>query len=337
MLERIRTRTGNSVIYRQGAVRKVLRELAAESWRGAADRSAPAHAGRGVRRLLPASRGDDVGAGGAGAAHRRAGRFRCSRCRCRAADIASSTNIPSIRRTPTRRTRFASSRSAAPTCSRCTCGGIRSCGCGCIGGGAIRTCGGDDLLMRDEPDAERMSDPPVVVVAPNWLGDAVMALPAIADVGAPFRAGAADRRRPPRASPICSAWSRASTASGTGVERRLVAPARAATRTRFACANRSGNRDSPAEFIRQRPGSSTRARVAGASGATRPICARRLLTRAVPPTKNPMHQGEYYQHLVRELGIATGPLEPVLSIPASRGQRGASAAGRSWLGRAAAR
>jgi KDO2-lipid IV(A) lauroyltransferase len=29
MLERIRTRTGNSVIYRQGAVRKVLRELAA--------------------------------------------------------------------------------------------------------------------------------------------------------------------------------------------------------------------------------------------------------------------------------------------------------------------
>ena len=31
MLERIRTRTGNSVIYRQGAVRKVLRELAANN------------------------------------------------------------------------------------------------------------------------------------------------------------------------------------------------------------------------------------------------------------------------------------------------------------------
>jgi Kdo2-lipid IVA lauroyltransferase/acyltransferase len=29
MLERIRTRTGNSVIYRQGAIRKVMRELAA--------------------------------------------------------------------------------------------------------------------------------------------------------------------------------------------------------------------------------------------------------------------------------------------------------------------
>ena len=29
-----------------------------------------------------------------------------------------------------------------------------------------------------------------------------------------------------------------------------------------------------------------------------------------------MHQGEYYQHLVRELGVATGPLEPTLSIGA---------------------
>ena len=36
------------------------------------------------------------------------------------------------------RTRFASSRSAAPTCWRCTCGGIRSCGCGCIADGAMR-------------------------------------------------------------------------------------------------------------------------------------------------------------------------------------------------------
>ena len=34
MLERIRTRTGNAVIYRQGSVRKVLRALgAAAVWR----------------------------------------------------------------------------------------------------------------------------------------------------------------------------------------------------------------------------------------------------------------------------------------------------------------
>ena len=28
-----------------------------------------------------------------------------------------------------------------------------------------------------------------------------------------------------------------------------------------------------------------------------------------------MHQGAYYQHLVRELGIETGPLEPSLTVP----------------------
>jgi heptosyltransferase-2 len=42
----------------------------------------------------------------------------------------------------------------------------------------------------------------------------------------------------------------------------------------------------------------------------------RLLTRAVRRPGTPLHQGGYYQHLVRELGIQTGPLEPALSIPA---------------------
>src|SRR5258705_3883168 len=40
-----------------------------------------------------------------------------------------------------------------------------------------------------------------------------------------------------------------------------------------------------------------------------------LLTVSTARPKQPMHQGEYYQHLVRELGIPTGPLEPVVSIP----------------------
>src|SRR5688572_1029990 len=63
-----------------------------------------------------------------------------------------------------RPTRCWSSRSAAPTCSRCTCAGTPSCGCGCTAGGAM-------------PDPARL-----VVLSPNWLGDAVMALPAIADL-----------------------------------------------------------------------------------------------------------------------------------------------------------
>ena len=38
------------------------------------------------------------------------------------------------------RRRFASSRSGAPTCSRCTCAGTRRCGCGCTGAGVTRRC-----------------------------------------------------------------------------------------------------------------------------------------------------------------------------------------------------
>src|SRR5204862_2300099 len=39
-----------------------------------------------------------------------------------------------------------------------------------------------------------------------------------------------------------------------------------------------------------------------------------LLTRAVPPTAG-VHQAEYYQRLVAELGFASGPLCPRLAVP----------------------
>jgi heptosyltransferase-2 len=40
-----------------------------------------------------------------------------------------------------------------------------------------------------------------------------------------------------------------------------------------------------------------------------------LLTKAVRRPKGKVHFGEYYQNLVRELGIATGPLTPQLEVP----------------------
>ena len=40
-----------------------------------------------------------------------------------------------------------------------------------------------------------------------------------------------------------------------------------------------------------------------------------MLTRAIPRPGKPMHQVEYYQHLVRKLGIENGPLETALAIP----------------------
>src|SRR6185503_19035098 len=64
-----------------------------------------------------------------------------------------------------RPTLSANSPSAARTCWRCTYDGSRTSGSGCI----------DDGGLMSEPGR-------VLVVAPNWLGDAVMALPAFADV-----------------------------------------------------------------------------------------------------------------------------------------------------------
>src|SRR4029450_10776636 len=40
-----------------------------------------------------------------------------------------------------------------------------------------------------------------------------------------------------------------------------------------------------------------------------------LLSRAVRRPRHSMHQAEYYQHLVRQLGMESGPLEPALVVP----------------------
>jgi heptosyltransferase-2 len=40
-----------------------------------------------------------------------------------------------------------------------------------------------------------------------------------------------------------------------------------------------------------------------------------MLTTAIRKPRTLVHQGEYYQHLIRELGMATGPLEPVIAVP----------------------
>jgi heptosyltransferase-2 len=54
---------------------------------------------------------------------------------------------------------------------------------------------------------------------------------------------------------------------------------------------------------------------AGVAGIWGYIRWRTRHARTVARPKTPLHQADYYQHLVRELGIETGPLEPVLSIP----------------------
>ena len=131
--------------------------------------------------------GHHVDAGGARAAHGRAGD---PRVRAAAARRAVSLRLRAPGRAAggrRRPTRSASSRSAAPTCSRCTCAGTPSSGCGCTAAGATRRCPrrracsprrGMSKKQRMTNNEYRMANERVVVVAPNWLGDAVMALPA---------------------------------------------------------------------------------------------------------------------------------------------------------------
>lgn len=152
-----------------------------------------------------------------------------------------------------------------------------------------------------------MSDPRcVAVLAPNWLGDAVMALPAIADV----------RRRFPSA--------------------RLVVAARRSVTDLFrlvAFVDEVINQDaealraSGADVALLFPNSFASAWLVRRAGiAERWGYATDwrgwLLTRAIRRPRGSRHQGAYYQHLVgalgiEPLGIEPGPLEPSLVIPDS--------------------
>ncbi len=140
----------------------------------------------------------------------------------------------------------------------------------------------------------------VLVVAPNWLGDAVMALPAIAGVTrhvvpgrlvVAARRGVADLfRMVPGVDSVVSADVGSIRDAGASIA--ILFP------NSFASA-----------WLVKRAGLPER--WGYASDLRTP-----LLSRAVRRPKTPMHQGKYYQHLVRELGMQTGPLEPALSIPA---------------------
>jgi heptosyltransferase-2 len=153
----------------------------------------------------------------------------------------------------------------------------------------------------------------ILVLAPNWLGDAVMALPAIADV----------RRRFPDARVLVAArrsvadlftltpdideiveltwkgrwWNRAALRAdavrlaATGADVALLLP----------------NSFAAAWLVKQ-------AEIAERWGYATDMRSR-LLSRAVPRPRKSVHQGAYYQHLTSALEIPAGPLEPTLTVP----------------------
>ena len=140
----------------------------------------------------------------------------------------------------------------------------------------------------------------LVVVAPNWLGDAVMALPAIADVrrGQPDASIAVAAR--PSVAPLFTlvpgvdevlALSDAGPSLLAGRDAALLLP----NSFRSALmARRAG--------VPERWGYSTDWRGL-------------LLTRGVPRPPPGLHQIDYYQHLVRALGFPTGPAAPRIDLP----------------------
>jgi len=134
----------------------------------------------------------------------------------------------------------------------------------------------------------------ILLVAPNWLGDAVMALPAMADV----------RRAYPSSGLTIAA--RASVADVF----KMVPFVDGVTRPEQAqdadLAILFPNSFRSAWLVKK-------ARVPERWGYRADLRAS-LLTRSVRRPSGSMHQGAYYQHLTRELGIDSGPLEPALAV-----------------------
>ncbi len=153
----------------------------------------------------------------------------------------------------------------------------------------------------------------LLVLAPNWLGDAVMALPALADVRRHF----GDARLTMGARTSVAAL----YAMVPGVDAVLTLPARAGRRVtdwavetsaiaggRFDLAVLFPNSFASAWMVR-------RAGVADRWGAATDF-RRALLTRAVKRPSARLHQAAYYQALVAAFGIDNGPCYAHVMPPA---------------------
>lgn len=162
-----------------------------------------------------------------------------------------------------------------------------------------------------------------VVVAPNWLGDAVMALPSVADVRRAEPDAVIDVAARPSIAPLF--------ALVPGVARPVVLAGRKASVETL----KAGTYDAALLL----PNSFHSAWMAWSAGIPerwgyRNECRGALLTRAVtaPPR---VHQAEYYQRLTTALGFVPGPLEPRLHAPeALRAQGRDLLVAHGWDGKA---
>ena len=158
-----------------------------------------------------------------------------------------------------------------------------------------------------------------MVVAPNWLGDAVMALPAIADV----------RRGQPTASIVVAARPSVAplfTLVG-GVDEVVTLPKSGPYRLDGCDAALLLPNSFHSALTMARAGVPER-------WGYRTDWRAWLLTRAVPRPPAGLHQSAYYQQLVRSLGFPNGPTVPHLAVSPEQSAAGAGVLARAgWDGR----
>ena len=175
----------------------------------------------------------------------------------------------------------------------------------------------------------------MLVLAPNWLGDAVMALPAIADIRRAFpsaRLVVAARRAVADLFRLVPFVDEIVTLQWSGRWWQRDALSRPMPR---GCAHWAPTWRSCCRTPSPPRGSSKRAAIPDRWGYASDMRAP-LLSRAVPRPKGSLHQGAYYQHLTRALGFDERPAGAGADGDRCGGRGRARAAARARLGAAQA-
>ena len=170
----------------------------------------------------------------------------------------------------------------------------------------------------------------LVILAPNWLGDAVMALPAIGDVRRAFPDATITAAARPSIAPLFALVPEVNDTIVLSRTASMMSP----SSWQELGAEIGGGRFDAALLL---PNSIHAALIAHRAGVAdiwgyRANWRGRLLTRAVAPPSG-LHQVAYYQHLVHALGCANGSAAPAVTVSAAARQAARPRARRRRLGR----
>jgi len=143
----------------------------------------------------------------------------------------------------------------------------------------------------------------IIVLAPNWLGDAVMSLPALQDIRRHFAGGHLTVGARAAVAPLYRAVS--------GVDEIVVLTDDKKTHTFDADIGILFPNSFRSALRLKRSGVQER-------WGYRSDWRGPLLTRAVRRPRHKMHFGEYYQTLVRGLDMENGPLTPKVEVPGQK-------------------